>query len=351
MTTFTPRLSLSAALLSLALSTQAASPAPAAISFDMTPRAGQHQRQQMEMQATMKMRVEAGPEATEAQRAQIAQATERMAQMGAMQMAMQMQQTLQVGQADAEGRLPLTVSAGFSGGQVTMGGKTMPMPKLPSAALSFDARFDPKDFSFEIQKAEGAPELTEILRTQGKSMVNETLQLARALSQHPLKVGDSVDVPLAMNLPVPLPGGAGAMQGLVHYRLTRVDKGIAYFDLGMDLDMSLDVPVPPQPAAAASAASAPDAAASAAPAAADGAAPRAMHLVAHGNGKGHGALRLADRLPLNQQLDMDLQMTLDMPDNGIMHMDMGMTMKSRGESLAKPAAAAKPARPASSAKR
>ena len=64
-------------------------------------------------------------------------------------------------------------------------------------------------------------------------------------------------------------------------------------------------------------------------------------MVVNGSGKGHSALRLTDRLPLSNQLAMNMQMTMNVPDNGVMHMDMDMAMNAKGESLAKPAAAKK----------
>lgn len=316
------------ALLGLACGAQAAPAAPTTVSFDTTPRAGQHQRQLIDMQAVMKMRVEAGPDASDEQRAKIAQAAERMSQMGAMKMAMQMQQTMKVDQPDAQGWLPLTVSVAAKGTSIEVGGKAVPVPPSKAADVSFTARFNPKDFGFEVQKFEGgAPELSEAMRGQGTAMISEALQLFKALSQKPLKIGDSVDVPLTMALPMPLPGGAGAMQGQVRYTLMRVDRGVAYFDLGMDLKMDVNTPLPRPPASA----SAPEAAE--APA-------QTMHMVITGTGKGTSSLRLADRLPLGTRLAMDMKMTMNGPDNGRMFMDMDMVMQAKGESLAKPAAAA-----------
>jgi hypothetical protein len=244
-------------LFGLGLSVQAAPGQPAAISFDTTPRAGQHQRQSIDLLATMKMRVEAAPEATDEQRAKIAQTAERMNQMnqaGAMKMAMKMQQTLKVGAADAEGWLPLTFVVTNNGSSIEMGGKTVPMPNNKALDMRFDARFNPKDFGFDVKQVEGAPpQVSDMMLKQGNTMIGEALQLSKALAQHPLKVGESVDVPLALNLPVPLPGGAGAMQGTVRYTLARMDKGVAYFDLGMDLKLSADMPLPAKPDADASA--------------------------------------------------------------------------------------------------
>ncbi|MGM9484200.1 hypothetical protein ACS5PN_23605 [Roseateles sp. NT4] len=306
--------------------------APTSIVFDTTPRAGQHQRQLMDMQAVMKMRVEPGEAATEEERAKIAQAAERMSQMGPMKMSMQMQQTLKVGQADADGWLPMTVATVGQGVKLEVGGKAVPVP-APKTDVGFVARFNPRDFAFEIREVQGSPELSEMMRQQGNTTVAQALQLFKTLKERPLKVGDSVDVPLKMNLPVPMPGAAGGMDGVVHYTLARLERGVAYFDLAMDLKLDINTPIPTPPGAA----SAPQGEAASATATP----PKMLHMVINGGGKGHSALRLADRLALNSKLDMDMQMTVDMPDNGRMLMDMSMVMQSKGESLAKPVAAKK----------
>ena len=65
-------------------------------------------------------------------------------------------------------------------------------------------------------------------------------------------------------------------------------------------------------------------------------------MVITGNGKGTSSLRLADRLQLASRLAMDMKMTMNGPDNGRMLMDMDMVVQTKGESLAKPAAAKAP---------
>lgn len=318
------RLPLLGALLGLHL---AAPAAPAAVSFDTTPRAGQHQRQTIDMQMLMTMRAEAGPEASEEQRAKIAQAAAQMAQTGPVKVSTRMQQTMKVGAADDAGWLPLTVSVAHEGGTVEVGGKTTPLPKTPAANTSFTARFNPKDFGFELGRFDaGSPEVNALMATQGQAMIGEALQLYKALAQRPLKVGESVELPMTMALPMPLPGGAGAMQGRLRYTLARVAKGVAHFDLDMDLKLDISAPLPAQ---AASAASAADTAAADAP-------PQMLQMTATGSGKGTSSLRLSDRLPLAHRLAMRMQMTMNGPDNGRMAFDMDMRMQSKGESLARP---------------
>jgi hypothetical protein len=326
------RFSLIATLLGTALAGQAAPAAPAAptqVAFDTTPRAGQHQRQTIDLKAVMAMRLEAGADATDEQRAKIAQAAERMAQMGAMKMNMQMQQTMKVGAPDAAGWLPLTMAVATKAATIEVGGRSVPLPNAQASDMSFTARFNPQDFGFEVQQLEGlSPQMAEVMRSRGIAAIGEALQLYKALAQKPMKVGDSVDVPLTMALPMPLPGGAGAMQGLVRYTLARVDRGVAHFDLGLELKMDVDTPVP-APAAAS------------APQGAEAPAPQSLKMQITGSGKGSSSLRLSDRLPLANRMAMTMKMVMNGPDNGRMFMDMDMTMQSRGESLAKPAAVKK----------
>lgn len=334
--TFLPSLrpTLLGALLGLQALAHAAPAAPAEVRFDTTPRAGMHQRQTIDMRARMTMRMEATADATEEQRAKVAQAAQRMGEAGEIKMLMQMQQTTAVGQPDAEGWLPLNMTMGHRKMTVEVGGKAMPVPADRQADLRVKARFEPKDFRFEVQEVEGGPPgVGAMMTSQGASMLNDAFKLHKALAAQSMKIGESVEVPLTMALPMPLPGGAGGLQGQVKYTLKRVERGVAYFDLGMTMNIKIDTPLPASAAAAASAASAPEAAASA-----PEAAPRVLHMVMNGSGKGTSALRLADQLPVDTQLVMDLQMTVDGPDNSRMQMDMVMDTRSKGESLSGKAA-------------
>lgn len=335
------RLPLLGALLGLSLAAPAAPTSPAEVRFDTTPRAGQHQRQRIEMRATMKMRAEATPEATEEQRAKVAQMAERMAQGGDIKMTMQMQQTTKVGQPDADGWLPLDLSSAGRAMSIEVGGKAVPTPPSGQGDLNLKARFNPRDFAIEVQQVEGGPPgFGALMTTQGATMFNDAFKLHKALAQRSLKIGESVDVPLNMALPIPLPGGGGGLQGQVHYTLVRVERGVAHFDLAMTMNVKVDTPLPASPAA--SAASAPQAEPAASAVAEAPPAPRMLHMVMNGSGKGTSSLRLSDRLPLDTQLVMDMQMTVDGPDNSRMLMEMVMDTKSKGESLPnKPAAPAK----------
>lgn len=311
------------ALLGLQLLAQAAPATPSEIRFDTTPRAGQHQRQTMDLASTMVMRVEPGPDATDEQRAKVAQAAERMGQNGPIKMTLQMKHDTRVGQADSQGWLPMTYVTTDRQTRVEVGGRVMPMPNDTGGDLSISARFNPRDFAFEIQKVEGGPPaLQAMMTTQGQTMLTDAFKLQKALSERTLKIGESVDVPMNLALPMPLPGGAGAMQGQVRYTLTKVERGVAHFDLSMTLNANVDTPLPPPPAASGASA------AEAAPAT-----PRVLKVAMTGQASGTSALRLTDRLPVASHMVMTMKATIDGPDNARMLMDMDMTMQSKGEAL------------------
>lgn len=318
------RIVIAGALLGLQLGAHAAEP-EATVPFDITPRAGQHQRQLLDMQVMTTTRLVPGPEATDDERAKIAQAQQQMAQMGRVKMSVRMEQTQRVGQPDAEGWLPLTLSSTSKGGEVELGGKKRTLPKDKKLDLLVQARFNPKDHAFDVQQVLGDGDADDQLRIKGAAMVTEALQLPKALSERPLKVGDSVEVPLNMALPFAVPGSSAQMDSKLRYTLKRVERGVAHFDLSMAMQIRTTAAQPADSAASAQAR-------------------EVTNMQLTGTGKGSSTLRLADRLPLSSQLDLDVKMAMQAPDNGRMLMTMRMQMKSKGESLTKPAATKKKSR-------
>lgn len=328
----------------LCSSAAAAAPAlTAPVHFDTMPRAGQQQRQQMKVQASIQMRMEASPQASDEQRARAAQVAQQIAATNPMKMDMGMQQTIKVGQPDTQGWLPMSFDLDVQRMNMDMGGTAIPLPKEKRPILNFDARFNPKNFALEIVGVNGQSEVSQALRARGTSLMDEQLNLFRALALKPLRPGESVEVPLSMSLPLPVPG-VGDFQGKAIYTLRAVKQGVAHFDVTTDMAINADMAVPPPGASPASAASsAPetsgaqaDPAASAPAAMTAASAPAAMpnlHMHMEGRGAGTTRLRLADRLVTASQMNMDIQMTMGQPEASTMRMDVKMTMESKGESL------------------
>jgi len=277
--------------------------------LDMTPRPNQQQRQTVDMQAVMNVRIEPRADASDAERARAEQARSMMP----MTMKSRMEQTLQTGAQRKDGWIPLSLNQRMLDFTLTAGnGATLPVPPANMANLKFSARFNPKDFAFDIEEVQGDAE--EQFRTLSATTLTKFLAIAKALHEHKIKVGESFELPMDMPLQMPVPSASGGqMKGMLRYTLNRVDKGIAYFDVATDLDINASM-VPPA-GAASSVPTGP------------------MDMQAKGGGKGQFTLRLADRLALSSDMGMQMHMTVNSPNGDVMFMDMDMQMKGRGESL------------------
>jgi len=310
---FRPRLA-GAMFSLLAGAALAAKPAADLPSLDVTPRPNQHQRQTIDMQATMNMQILPRAEASDEDKAKAQQAQAAMP----MTMKMRMQQTLHTGSLRTDGWIPLSLDHRTQEMSMTTAtGVAIPVPASQAGNLKIAARFNPKDFAFEFENVQGQEPLDERLKPMMNNLMNQVLGMAKAMRDQKLKVGDSFEMP--MNVAMPMPGqglDGGQLKGQMRYTLTRIDKGVAYFDLGVKLDINAAI-TPPAGASA--------------PAAGP------VNMTAEGSGQGQFALRLSDRLALTNDMTMQTLMTISAPNGDVVKMTMDMTMKGRGESL-KPAA-------------
>ena len=235
---------------------------------------------------------------------------------------MTLQQRLQTGLLDAQRRMPISASIESSQMEVRNGEGEL-LPGMPAKGLS-DMRFSARvvDGRYEDIRVNGenlrklTPELLE-------ATFRKTFDALAQLNGARLKVGESIELPLEMALPLPgAPSFSNATKVLTRYTLTRVQAGVAYFDIGATLDFRADLPLPP-------------AAASAAASAAEGApaTPRSQELMVSGKGTGQLQLRLADRLPLRNDLDMEASMHMALPDGHAMQMTVQVQTTSVGRAL------------------
>lgn len=292
----------------------AAKPAAEPPLMDMTPRPNQHQRQTFDMQALMTMRIEPRAEATDEEKARAEQAQTAMP----MTMKMRLQQTMRTGGLKADGWMPLTLDhRTLDMAMTTATGVPVPLPPSKAGNMTITARFHPQELRFELDTVQSQQPLDDSLKPMMNNLMNQVLGMAQAMRGKKLVVGESFELPLDAALPMPGPGpNGGQLKGQLRYTLTRLDKGIAYFDVGMTLDMNAAV-TPPAGASA--------------PAAGP------VNMTAQGGGQGKFSMRLADRLALTSDMSMQTKMTINVPNGDVVRMDMDMTMKGRGESL-KPAA-------------
>ncbi|MET0210672.1 MAG: hypothetical protein ABW220_16615 [Burkholderiaceae bacterium] len=323
------RLTLAAAAAALPLAAVAAE--PSSITLNLAPLANSSQQQDMSMKMTMNMSITPPEGTSDEKRAEL---TQRLAGSGMpMVMTTVMRQRLDTGAKDAEGRIPVSATMETlksemrnKSGQVQQ--RPIPVPKMSFTATLKDDRFEDIDLS----GMEGMSSLTPAMRDK---MFKQIFDWAYKFNGTTLKLGESVELPLDMELPMPVPGAASAGKFNGRYTLTQIKQGVAFMDVDVDMTMDLTVPLPPQPAASgasAPAAASPDAAASSAsaPAAAQG---KNVTGTMTGKGKGKMQIRLKDRLQLQNAMDMNFRVNMQMPDGNAMAMDMGMVIDAKGKAL------------------
>lgn len=316
-----------AACLSLALAPALVFADDAPITMNLMPLPGTQQQHEFRIKAITDLKVKAREGASDEEMQQIN------AKMGAikmpMTMTMQMSQHLQAGKQDAQGRIPVTARIEYGTMEMRTGnGDLMPgMPAKRMPSMQFSADIVDGHYENIRLSGEGAAQLPPQMM---EGVFRKTFDALAKMNGTPLRVGETVEMPLEMNVPLPsLPGGSNAGKMSARYTLTKVEAGVAFFDIGATMDFKLDMPMP---AAAASAASS---AGDAAPA------PASLQLVMTGSGTGHLQLRLADRLQQRTDLDLRMDMRMPMPDGHSMQMSLQMEMAGEGKAV--PAGKAKPA--------
>lgn len=308
-----------------ALAVQAAVAVPAAmaqesVKLNMVPLPSSRQQIDIGMDMKMNMSMDLPPNATEQQRTQMAQMKASMP----IVMKMAMRQELSTTAKAADGAYTLNAEVATLKSEMRDGtGQTRPLPQ--QGPIRFSARLKDEQFEKIDLELSGNAQAQALGKEMQEKIFNQSFDWMRKFNGKSLKVGETLEMPIDMNLPM---GEAKAGKLLGKYTLTSVNKGVASFDVDVRMDMNFAAPAKP-----ASGASSPAA----------GPVEGAMA----GSGKGKMDLRLADRLMVRSTMAMTMGVDMAGPQGNKMRMDMEMSMTATGKALPpgakKPAALAKPA--------
>ncbi len=320
--------------LAAALAVQAAFVAPAALAqesvkLNMVPLPSVRQQVDVTMDMKMNMSMQLPADAPEQARAQ----AEQMKATMPVTMQMAMRQVLSTTPKAADGSYTLKAEVNSLKSEMRDAtGQVRPLPRPGPIRFTAQLRNDQID-KIDVELPPTMPTQQALSKEMQEKIFNQSFDWMRKFNGQTMKVGESVEMPIDLNLPT---GGAPTGKVLGKYTLTAINKGVASFDLDMRMDMSFA-----GPAAAASSASAPEAPEAPASAAS---APAPVQGAMTGSGKGKMDLRIADRLMLRSTMTMSMGMDMKGPQ-GNMRMDMDMAMAATGKALpaAKKAAPAKPA--------
>lgn len=333
--------------LATALALHAAIATPAALAqtsvkLNLVPLPSTRQQVDLTMDTRMNMSMRLPADAPEQARAEAEQLKAAMP----LTMTMAMRQTLSTSAKAADGGYTLDAEmATLKTEMRNASGQLQPLP--PPMTFRFNARL--KDDQFEqidmqLPATAASQALSKELQEQ---LFNQSFDWMRKFNGVTLKVGESIEVPVEMNLPMGPSKQLGKVVG--RYTLTGVRQGVASFDVAVTMAMDVALPVSAPASAAATSAAASSATEAAAPAPA-ASAPAEVKGSMTATGSGKMDVRLADRLMLRSTMSMTMGMDMAGPQGKLLRMDTQMNMASTGKALPavkKKAEKATPAKPAS----
>jgi len=331
-----PRLGLLALALALQTGVTVAAPAaPAApataagtteqIKLNMVPLPASRQQIDTTMNSRLTMTLQLPADASEQMRAGAAELQKLMP----LRMTTVMRQTLTTTALDKDGAYQLDADAVTLKSEMrNAAGQPQTVPKAPTVSMTATIKDDQIE-STAIKTGELSPEEAQVMSKEAREQLyKQAFDWLTKFNGVPMKVGESVEMPLDLALPTGPRGFNGRL--LAKYTLVSINKGVASFDINVRMDMNVTAP-----SSTASEASSAGAAAAAAALA---------ETKATMTGSGKMDLRLADRLTLRNTMTMRVGMDLEPQPGQKMRMDMEMDMVGVGKTL--PAAKKAPASPA-----
>jgi hypothetical protein len=268
------------------------------------PLPGQQQRHTMEMRQTMTGTLSAAEGADEKTRAAVQTRLSALAQ--GLKMQSEMVSRQETSAEDAQGNYRLrfqyerarTIIQSESGGSREI---ASPLAHLEMQAVLNQARGDITDIT--VLNSDADPKLLDKV---GKS-ISGAVGALKGLEGQTLRIGEPIETPFAMELPMPVPGAGNQMKATMRSTLVALEDGVATIDSVISLTFEIERKAPSGTAT----------------------------LKARGSGQGGGSMkwRLSDRLVLQSQQSLQMLFDMDMPDGSAMRMQSQMELQSRGESI------------------
>jgi len=283
----------------------AAKPEAQEVELHFQPQPGDKLRQTMSMNMQMAMNMLPGPNATEEQRAQVLERAKKLGK--GMSMDMKMALRTEASEVDAKGDYLLHMRG--EGAEMTLRLPDQPAKSLPNpiGGLELDALTNTDHSKIEILRVKSnmpAFKDSKALEGVGQGVLKQAFGAMTALEGRRMKIGDSAEIPFDLQMPMnQLPANAH-INTTIAFTLKSIRNGIASFDTAVKLNMDM--------------------------ASAEGEAKK-IKIAATGSGTGVMEYRIADHLPMRQDMDLTMHMDTQMPADVSMQMDMKMKMVVRGE--------------------
>ena len=284
---------------------KAAAVEPQEVVLHFQPQPGDKLRQSMDMKMQMAMNMLPGPNISDEQRKRMLEGAKQLAK--GMSMDMKMAIRTEASEADAKGDYLLHMRG--EGGQIHMnmpGSEAKNLPN-PSADLEVDALIHANGVGAEILRVKSGMLGTQdakALDGQAEGVMQQAFGAMREMEGRRMKIGDSAEIPFNMQLPMQQLPADAKLNTTIAFKLKSISKGIAYFDT--TVTMNMEMKSKEQEA-------------------------KKMNMTMKGSGTGVMQYRVADRLPLRQDMDITMLMDMQMPGEVSMQMDMKMQMAAKAE--------------------
>lgn len=283
----------------------AAKAEPQEVELRFQPQPGDKLRQTINMNMQMAMNMLPGPDTSEEQRAKLLEGAKKLGK--GMSMDMKMAMRVEASEADAKGDYLLHLRG--EGGQMNLKMADQPPKAMPNPVgdLELDTLTNVDHSKMEILRIKSAqPALkdSKMLESMGQGLIKQAFGAMSELEGRRMKIGDSAEIPFDVQMPMAqLPANAHIVATL-GFTLKSIRGGIANFDtvVKMKMDMASD----------------------------EGEAQQ-MKMAMTGGGTGTMAYRIADHLPMRNDMLLSMRMDMQMPADVSMQMDMTMKMDARGE--------------------
>jgi len=283
----------------------AAQPEPQDVELHFLPQPGDKMLQTVSFNMQMTMKVLPGQEMTEEQRHKLLEATQKMGK--GMSTTMTMAVRTEAGEADAKGDYLLHVRG--EGGQFKLHLADQPAQDVPNpmGELELDALTNVNKQDFEILRVKSAqPALNDpkVLDSLAHGVLNQAFGAMKGLEGRRLKIGDSVEMPLDLQMPMAQLPVQGHIKVSAIYTLTAIRRGIATFDTAIKMTMDMS---------------------------GNEGQPKKVDITMSGSGAGKLEYRIADRLPLHHDMNATMHVEMQLPGQASTQMDMQMNTRSRTE--------------------
>lgn len=289
----------------LASASLAAAPEPQEVRLQFMPQPGDKMRQMINMDMRMTMNLLPGPDMTDEQRAKMLEAAKKVGK----GMAMDMKMTLrsEASEVDAKGDYLLHLRG--EGGQfkLTVAGQPPKDMPNPMGDMELDALTNTAKPDLQILRVKSAmPGLSDPKMLDGlaQGVIKQAFGAMSGLEGRRMKVGESVEIPFDLQMPMAQLPGQSNVKTTVVYTLKSIRQGIATFDTKAKMSMAMVV---------------------------NEGQPQNINMTMDGSGTGKMAYRIADRLPIHSDMNLLMHMDMQLPGGASNRMDMGMKLLTRAE--------------------